>query len=130
MRHIDLYFFEISKQFLIFCVTSCSSLVRALVCQSSGPGSIPGMSRSETAIRRGNLIMLLPPTTFCVLLVKKSHNIIWWIYIRTKIKIFTCTHQCEHLLSGFGNEANIKKIMRPKNMRFLGTSIINIFSNR
>ena len=49
------------------CLTSCSSLVRALVCQPSGPGSIPGMSRSETAITRGNPIMLLPPTTLCVL---------------------------------------------------------------
>ena len=42
----------------------CHSLVRALVCQPSVPGSIPGMSRSETAITRGNPIMLLPPTTF------------------------------------------------------------------
>ena len=32
------------------------------VCQPSNPGSIPGMSHSETAITRGNLIMLLPPT--------------------------------------------------------------------
>jgi hypothetical protein len=43
---------------------SCSLLVRALVCQPSSPGSIPGMSHSETAITRGYLIMLLPPTTF------------------------------------------------------------------
>ena len=41
-----------------------SSLVRVLVCQPSGPGPIPGMSRSESAITRGNPIMLLSPTTF------------------------------------------------------------------
>ena len=37
------------------------------MCQPSGPGSIPGLTPLETAITRGNLIMLLPPTTFCVL---------------------------------------------------------------
>ena len=47
-----------------YCLTSCSSLVRARLCQPSGPGLIPGMSRSETAITRGNPIMQLPPTTF------------------------------------------------------------------
>ena len=35
-------------------------------CQPSGPGQIPGMSHSETAITRGNLIKLLPPTKFSV----------------------------------------------------------------
>ena len=40
---------------------------RGLVCQPSGPGSIPGMSRSMTAITRGNPIMLLPPNTVHVL---------------------------------------------------------------
>jgi hypothetical protein len=48
----------------IFSLTSCSSLARVLVCQPSGPGSIPGMSHSLTAITRGNPIMLLPPTMF------------------------------------------------------------------
>ena len=46
------------------CLTSCSPVVRALVCQSSSPGLIPGMSRSESASTRGNPIMLLPPTMF------------------------------------------------------------------
>ena len=32
------------------------------MCQPSGPGSIPGMSHSETAISRGNPIMLLSPS--------------------------------------------------------------------
>ena len=36
-----------------YCLTSCSPVVRVLVYQPSGPGSIPGMSRSETAITRG-----------------------------------------------------------------------------
>ena len=48
-----------------YCLTSCSPVVRALVYQPSGPGSIPGMSRSETAITRGKTLRtLLPPTTF------------------------------------------------------------------
>ena len=42
-------------------------MVRALVCQPSDPCSIPSMSCSETVIKRGNLILLLPPTTLCVL---------------------------------------------------------------
>ena len=37
---------------LMLAVTSCSSLGRALVCQPSGPCSIPGMSCSETAITK------------------------------------------------------------------------------
>ena len=36
-----------------YCLTSWSPVVRALVYQPSGPGSFPGMSRSETAITRG-----------------------------------------------------------------------------
>ena len=56
------------------CLASYSSLVRALVCQPSGLGSIPGMSRSETAVTRGNPIMLLPSTTFCVLHAGSSLN--------------------------------------------------------
>jgi hypothetical protein len=35
---------------------SCSCVVRVLVCHPSGPGLIYGMSRSESAITRGNLI--------------------------------------------------------------------------
>ena len=44
--------------------SSCRPVVRALVYQPNGPGSIPGMSRSESAITRGNPIMLLPSTPF------------------------------------------------------------------
>ena len=48
-----------------YCLTSCSSLVRALVCQPSSPGLIAGMYHSESAIKyKGNPIMLLPSTTF------------------------------------------------------------------
>ena len=36
-----------------YCLTSCSPVVRALVTQTSGPGSIHGMSRSESAIKGG-----------------------------------------------------------------------------
>ena len=32
------------------CLTSCNSVVLALVCQPSGPGSIPGMSHLESDI--------------------------------------------------------------------------------
>ena len=47
------------------CLTSCSPVVRALVYQPSGPGSIPGMSCSESAITRGKTqMMLLPPIKF------------------------------------------------------------------
>ena len=60
-------FFWVFYSLIGNCLTSCSSLVRALVCQTRGPGPIPGMSHSETAITRGNPIMLLPPTTFRVL---------------------------------------------------------------
>ena len=34
------------------------------MCQPSGPGLIPYMSRSESALTRGNPIMVLNPTTF------------------------------------------------------------------
>jgi hypothetical protein len=51
-------------QELGFSFIACSSVVRGLVCQPTGPGSIPGMSHSENAITRTNLIMLLPPNTF------------------------------------------------------------------
>ena len=48
-----------------YCLTSCSPVDRALVYQPSGPGLIPGMSHSETAITRGKILRtLLPPTTF------------------------------------------------------------------
>ena len=43
-------------------LTVRTSVVKSLVCQSSGPGLIPGMARSELAITKGNLIMLLPST--------------------------------------------------------------------
>ena len=47
------------------CLTSCSPVVRVLVYQPSGPGLIPGMSRSESAIIRGKTqMMLLPPIKF------------------------------------------------------------------
>ena len=39
-------------------------LERWCMCQPSGPGLIPCMSRSETAITRGCPILLLPPTRF------------------------------------------------------------------
>jgi hypothetical protein len=44
--------------------TSCCSLIRAPLCQTSGPGWIPGMSCSESASTWGNPIMLLPSSTF------------------------------------------------------------------
>ena len=44
-----------------FDLTSCRSVVRALVC----PGSIPRMPHSESAIARGNPILLLSSTKFC-----------------------------------------------------------------
>ena len=36
------------------------------MCQPNDPGSVPDMPHSETAITRGNLIKLLPPTKFSV----------------------------------------------------------------
>jgi hypothetical protein len=40
-------------------------VVSPLVYQPSGPGSIPGMSRSESAITRGKTqMLLLPPIKF------------------------------------------------------------------
>ena len=42
-------------------LSSCSSLVRALVCQPSGLVSIPGMSHLETAIKKSryNFVSLI-----------------------------------------------------------------------
>ena len=41
----------------------------------AGPGSNPGMSRSDLAIIRENPIMLLPPTTFFLYYMNiSSHN--------------------------------------------------------
>ena len=37
---------------ITLCLTSCRPVVRALVYQPSGPGLIPGMSRSESTITR------------------------------------------------------------------------------
>ena len=45
---------------------SCSSAVRVLVGQLGGPVSIPCMSRSESAIIRGNIIMLIAATIYHV----------------------------------------------------------------
>ena len=48
-----------------YSLTSCSPVDRVLVYQPGGPGSIPGMSRSESPITRGKTqMMVLPPTTF------------------------------------------------------------------
>ena len=65
-------------------LTSCSSLVTALVCQPTGPCSIPGMSCSETAITRGNPIMLLPPT---------AANLNEWIHLYPNNALLTKTRK-------------------------------------
>ena len=72
-------------------LTSCSPLVRALVCQPSGPESIPGMSHSETDITRGNLIMLLPPTTFLctTCLCFLCHSFSWFFLARVSVLVLT-----------------------------------------
>ena len=62
----------------IRCLTSLSSVVRALEWQPIGPGSFPGMSRLESAIVRGNLIMLLPPSytsTQCFAVISQNVTI-------------------------------------------------------
>ena len=52
-----------------YCFTSCSPVVRALVCQSSGPGSNPGMSFSESAIKGGTRSCCSHLPCFCELVV-------------------------------------------------------------
>jgi hypothetical protein len=57
-------------------------MVGVLVCKPSCPGSITGMSSSESAMPRGNPIMLLPSTKF--------HIIHAYVFV-VNIKIFNLT---------------------------------------
>ena len=63
MHHMDwsLHHIAGSLHKMEGCLTSCISVVRALVCQPRGPGLIPGMSRSES---EANPILMQPSTSF------------------------------------------------------------------
>ena len=58
-----------------YLLTSCSSVVRALVCQPRGPCSIPGMSCLESAITSGNPAALYHNSLYYIAFYLRSKSI-------------------------------------------------------
>ena len=72
-----------------------------LLCLPTGPGSIPGMSRSESAITRGNPIMLLGPTTFLCTTRLFANLLAGFLARDCHEGIRTCDHWVSVLIRGY-----------------------------